>query len=171
VPKARPPEAGPPVVIDWGVEESLERVLDMDLLESAVVGALSGRLGRPLEVGLIVTDDQGSREMNLRYRGVDAPTDVLSFPLLDYERPEKPRTLFPMPPGEPLPLGDIVISYPRAVEQAADFGHPLAREMAFLVVHGAMHLLGYDHEDPASAREMRAQEELVLERLGLGRDP
>ena len=169
-PKKSPPEGQPLLVVEWEVEESVEGEVNRPFLESVLEEATAGRWpGGPVAVGLIVTDDEGIREMNREYRGIDAPTDVLSFPLQEYESPEKPRVLFPQPPDEPLSLGDIVISYPRAVEQAREYGHPLERELAFLVVHGVMHLLGYDHEGPAQAGRMRQEEEKVLQRLGLGR--
>ncbi len=170
MPSSSQRERSTAVVIEWDILEPLEGVVDRHLIESVLAEALAGRkLDSPLSVGLVVTDDEGIRELNRRHRGVDAPTDVLSFPLEDYDAPEKPRATFPRPRGVPLPLGDIVISYERAVEQAESYGHSLDREIAFLVVHGALHLLGYDHEQPAEAERMRREEEAVLQRLGLGR--
>lgn len=158
------------VVVEWEVEEPLDGKVDRGFLEGVVREALSGR--KPdglLAVGLTITDDEGIRELNRDHRGLDSATDVLSFPLQQYDAPEKPSVQFPQPPGEPLPLGDIVVSHPRAEEQARSYGHSLDREMAFLVVHGIMHLLGYDHEAASDAEQMRAEEEAVLGRLGLGR--
>lgn len=170
MPQKRLPEENPHVVVEWDVDESLEKTVDRGFLESVLREALQqAEAGQPVAVGLVVTTDQGIREMNLRHRGIDAPTDVLSFPLREYDSPEKPRRGFPLPPGEPVPLGDIVISYERAVEQAREYGHSLERELAFLTVHGAMHLLGYDHEEPGDAEQMRRQEEAALQRLGLSR--
>lgn len=164
------PEGPPALVVEWDVLDTLEGVVDRRFLESVLAEALSGRrVDAPLAVGLVITDDDGIRELNLRHRGIDAPTDVLSFPLQEYEAPGELKAAFPQPPGEPLHLGDIVISYERAVEQAQSFGHSLNRELGFLVVHGAMHLLGYDHEDPSEAERMRREEETVLQRLELGR--
>ena len=158
------------IQLDWEVDEALEGKVDPGFMESVLTEALSDRkVGSQLEVSLTITTDEGIRELNQRFRGVDAATDVLSFPLLEYTRPEEPRKRFPLPPGEPLSLGDIVVSYPRAVEQAEAYGHSVERELAFLVVHGAMHLLGYDHEDPADELQMRREEERVLARLGLSR--
>jgi len=158
------------VVIDWEIEESVKGRADLPFLESVLREAVAGRLaGRPVAIGVTVTDDEGIRQMNREYRGIDAPTDVLSFPLQEYLRPEELAATFPLPPGEPLHLGDIAISYPRAVEQATEYGHSLERELAFLAVHGVMHLLGYDHEDPDQAGLMRREEEAVLLRLGLTR--
>ena len=157
-------------MVEWEVDGPVQGTVNRHFLESVLGEAMAGRWpGGPVAIGLIITDDAGIREMNREYRGIDAPTDVLSFPLQDYDGPEKPRVLFPQPPDEPLSLGDIVISYPRAVEQAREYGHSLERELAFLLVHGVMHLLGYDHEDPAQAGLMRQEEERVLQRLGLAR--
>ncbi len=169
-PKKSRPEEQPPLVVEWEIEEAVEGEVNRPFLESVLEAATSGRWpGGPVAVGLIVTDDEEIREMNREYRGIDAPTDVLSFPLQEYESPEKPKIFFPQPPDEPLSLGDIVLSYPRAAEQAREYGHSLERELAFLLVHGVMHLLGYDHEDPTQAGQMRQEEEKVLERLGLTR--
>jgi probable rRNA maturation factor len=166
----QPEKAPQQLKIELDVDEGLEDRVDLDLLRSALEAALTGRLtADPISVGLTVTDDEGIRRVNLEHRGVDASTDVLSFPMLEYKTPERPATTFPLPPGEPLPIGDIVISHETAVRQAAEYGHSLAREMAFLAVHGAMHLLGYDHELEPDEVRMRQEEEVVLVSLGLRR--
>lgn len=160
----------PPLVVEWDILDTLEAIVDRPFLESVLEAALSGRkIEGPLSVGMVITDDEGIKQLNLRYRGLDAATDVLSFPLQEYDAPEMRRVGFPQPPGEPLPLGDIVVSYEKAVEQARSFGHSLERELGFLVVHGVMHLLGYDHEDPSEAQRMRQEEETVLQKLGLAK--
>ena len=89
--------------------------------------------------------------------------------MLEFELPEHPKAVFPRPPGEPLHLGDIVISYETATRQAGEYGHSMARELSFLAVHGAMHLVGYDHEVPDDQAQMRQEEEAVLRRMGLER--
>jgi probable rRNA maturation factor len=109
------------------------------------------------EVSLSIVDDREMHELNLRYRGVDRTTDVLSFPL-EEERPK-----------EPCLLGDIIVSAPRAQQQAQEYGHSLLREMSFLVVHGTLHLLGYDHMTPAEDAEMQRLQEEVLSSLGITR--
>lgn len=163
-------EARRRLTVEWTVDERVAEGVDRDFLTLVLEEALSGRkVGAGLEVGLTITTDEGIRELNERYRKVDAITDVLSFPMLEYERPEEAADRFPLPPGKPLSLGDIVLSYPRAVEQAHIYGHSLERELAFLAVHGAMHLLGYDHESAEGERQMRAEEEAVLARLNLSR--
>lgn len=125
------------------------------LTERAVESALlaSGQGGK--EVSVAVVDDLKMRQMNRTFRQVDKTTDVLSFLLADS-------------PSDPL-LGEVVISLPRAIEQAERFGHSLLREMAFLAVHGTLHLCGHDHQTPDTEREMTRRQEAVLAGLGIDR--
>ena len=112
------------------------------------------------EVSVTVTDNAGINGLNREHRGIDRPTDVLSFPLFE-ERTE----------GAATPLGDIVLSLERAAQQAEEFGHSLLREVAFLCVHSVLHLLGYDHETGAAEeRDMFARQEAVVQKMGLGRE-
>ena len=119
------------------------------------------------EVSVVVTGDARVHELNRAYRGVDLPTDVLSFPL--FEAGEV-RNAFTLEGDAPIALGDIVISVDTAAAQGDEYGHGIRRELAFLAVHGLLHLLGYDHETDAQRAEMRAREERVLASLGLVRD-
>lgn len=114
------------------------------------------------EVSILLVDDTRMAALNREYRGLDDTTDVLAFPMLEeaLEEPVVPD------PGEEVLLGDIVISVPRALEQAGACGNSFSREMVFLAVHGMLHLLGYDHESPEEAAAMRAREKKVLARLG-----
>lgn len=121
----------------------------------------SERVG-PCEVSIHFTDNKGIEELNRTYRNVAAPTDVLSFG----GDGEEERT-----PDGTLLLGDVIVSLDKAKEQAAEYGHSLEREVAFLVVHGMFHLLGYDHQTDEEQRVMRAREEEVLQSLGLTREP
>jgi probable rRNA maturation factor len=116
------------------------------------------------EVGVVFADDAYIRELNRDYRGIDAATDVLSFALDEGEEPAVQGG-----PAEAL-LGDIVISLETAERQAAEFGHGLEREMAYLTVHGMLHLVGYDHEEESAKAEMRRQEEKILAALGIVRE-
>lgn len=109
------------------------------------------------EVSVSFVNDAAIRALNHQYRGQDEPTDVLSFPQDD------------LPPGLPPILGDIVISLDRAVEQAAEYGHELKREVLYLAIHGFLHLIGYDHQTEAERAVMRDREEKVLAGLCLGR--
>lgn len=117
--------------------------------------------GPEAEVSLAFVDDSYIRDLNLQYRGVDSATDVLSFSMLEGESlPEV---------GDELLLGDVVISLPAARRQAAAYGHSFRREVAYLTVHGVLHLLGYDHEEEAARRVMRQKEEEILETLKVDR--
>ena len=106
------------------------------------------------EVSVTFTDNEGIRRINSEFRGIDKPTDVLSFPLTDFEGGDEPPTDEPL-----ISLGDIVISLERAREQAEEFGHSFERECAFLCVHSMLHLLGYDHvgSDEEDAEMRRRQ--------------
>ena len=116
------------------------------------------------EVSVTFTDNEGIRRLNAEYRGIDKPTDVLSFPLTDFEGGDEPPTDEPF-----ISLGDIVISLERAAEQAEEFGHSFERECAFLCVHSMLHLLGYDHVDSEEDdAEMRRRQSEILESMGLG---
>ena len=116
------------------------------------------------EVSVTFVDDIGIQELNKRFRNMDKPTDVLSFPLLDYEG-ESEEPFFDELCHN---LGDIVISLERAMAQANEFGHSFEREVAFLTAHSMLHLLGYDHElSEEDDADMRARQNDIMERLGL----
>lgn len=130
-----------------------------------VAGLLSS--SDTLEVGVAIVADGDIRSLNRQYRGIDADTDVLSFwHDLDTDEVQRLRES-----GDPLPLGDIVISSERAAEQAARCEHSVRREMAYLTVHGVLHLLGFDHEEEAARLLMRWAEEEVLSGIGICREP
>jgi probable rRNA maturation factor len=115
----------------------------------------------PYEVSLVFTDSETVKQLNRDYRGVDEPTDVLAF----YMLPKKGTdSSFALPPDGVTRLGEVIISYPQAVAQAKEQGHSPQRELALLVIHGILHLLGYDHEEPEEESEMRARERELLER-------
>ena len=117
------------------------------------------------EVSVSLVNNTQIHELNAQFRNIDRPTDVLSFPLGEngeYDRNEETGAMM---------LGDIVISVPKAMEQAETYGHSLQREIGFLTVHSMLHLLGYDHEgDKLEALRMREKEEAIMKRLGLERD-
>lgn len=116
------------------------------------------------EVSITLTNNDYIHELNREYRGIDRPTDVLSFALNESEEPE-------VTGGSDINvLGDLVISVERAEEQAKDFGHSVKREMAFLTVHGMLHLLGYDHMEEADRLEMEKEQRFVMEKLGIPRE-
>ena len=115
----------------------------------------------PYEVSLVFTDSETVQQLNRDYRGVDEPTDVLAF----YMLPQKGAdSSFALPPDGVTRLGEVIISYPQAAEQAREQGHSPERELALLVIHGILHLLGYDHEEPEEESKMREREIELLER-------
>ena len=135
------------------------------LLRRAIAGTLAyEQYNNDVQVSITLTNDEGIHELNARFRGVDAPTDVLSFPLFDYEGDtDEP----PIDEMENM-LGDIVLNLDRARTQAEEFGHSFEREAAFLTVHSMLHLLGYDHETGEQDElDMRARQSAIMERMGL----
>lgn len=129
------------------------------LLETAVRATLTHEEQQPpLELSVLLTDDAQIQQMNRDFRGVDKPTDVLSFPAGE--------ALPGMEDADPY-LGDIAISVPYAARQAAQAGHDLAGELQLLVIHGVLHLLGYDHDDPEEKAAMWAAQTAVLAQLHL----
>ncbi|WP_276952705.1 rRNA maturation RNase YbeY [Enterocloster lavalensis] len=127
------------------------------------------------EVNVILTDNQAIQEINREHRQIDAPTDVLSFPMVDYEAPsdfdhveDAVEDYFNPETGE-LMLGDIVISVDKMEEQAEKYGHSQTRELAFLVAHSMLHLCGYDHMEEEERLLMEARQNEILERRGYTR--
>jgi probable rRNA maturation factor len=118
----------------------------------------------PYEVSLVFTDSETVQRLNRDYRGVDEPTDVLAFYMLPQKEAD---SSFVLPPDSITHLGEVIISYPQAVGQAREQGHPVKQELALLIIHGILHLLGYDHEQPEEEVEMRAREKKLLEEVAL----
>ncbi|MBO5897424.1 MAG: rRNA maturation RNase YbeY [Clostridia bacterium] len=122
--------------------------------------------GNDLQLSVTLTNDAGIQELNARFRGIDAPTDVLSFPLFDYEGDCDEPPIDEL--GMDNMLGDIVLNLDRARAQAEEFGHSTDREVAFLTVHSMLHLLGYDHEiGEQDEAEMRERQRDVMKAMGL----
>ena len=145
-----------------------------ELLRKVIPAALEAE-GVPFscEVDVLFTDDAGIRAINLEQRGINAPTDVLSFPMFQLTPgvPPAPEEVEADPGTGLVPLGDMVISLERARAQGEEYGHGPRRETAYLAVHSVLHLLGYDHLDEGPMKDqMRAREEAILARLGLGRE-
>lgn len=130
------------------------------LAERAVAEALAGR-GESRAITLLFTSDADMRILNRDWRGQDKPTNVLSFPA---------ASGMPVPEGEPSPLGDIALAFETVAREAEEQGKTLADHASHLIVHGTLHLLGYDHETDAEAEDMENEERLILARLGIA-DP
>ncbi len=114
-----------------------------------------------VELSLLITDDATVHKLNKKYRGVDRTTDVLSF-ALEADKCGDASAGFVMPPGSTTQLGEVIVSYPKAADQAAERNLAVEDELALLVVHGVLHLLGYDHDKPVREREMKSLEQRVL---------
>ena len=148
-----------PIILSVSDSVTLEDAY-IGLIESVLLQGLADEGVSAEEVCVLITDDTEIQRLNNRFRGINKPTDVLSFPQY------KSRAQIPKNVEN---LGDIIISLPRAKEQATDFGHSLRRELAFLAAHGLLHLLGYDHEGDGEQQMFSKQEEL-LTKLNIPRD-
>ncbi|HYE81172.1 MAG TPA: rRNA maturation RNase YbeY [Clostridia bacterium] len=155
------------------IDNRQEKVKVEEALEALVVKVVEKVLSREeceeeYEVSISFVDNEEMRSLNMEYRGIDKETDVLSFPMVDFveegllEEDENAEYI-----DEEIALGDIVISMEKALEQAEEYGHSFERELAFLLVHGMLHLLGYDHEDEASEVEMSEKQEDILKEMDL----
>lgn len=125
------------------------------------------------EISLTLTDNEGIWKVNKEFREIDRPTDVLSFPMLEYDVPEdfsqienQTEDCFNPDTGEIL-LGDIIISVDKVREQAEEYGHSIQREFAFLIVHSMLHLFGYDHMEEQEAAVMEGKQREILECLNI----
>lgn len=159
-------------------ECSKDLPFDWEEIAAKVVETALDYAGCPYEaeVSVTLTDDAAIRTINREQRGIDAATDVLSFPMVSYEIPgnfdfleDEPADCFHPESGE-LMLGDIVISLDHVYAQAEQYGHSLLREYAFLLAHSMFHLIGYDHMTPREAAEMEEKQEEVLKKLNITRD-
>ena len=127
------------------------------------------------QVEVVITDNSSIHEVNKEFRGVDAPTDVLSFPMIEYEEPsdfdwlEEYDEYFHPDTGE-LMLGDMMISAERVIEQAQAYGHSVEREFAFLTVHSLLHLCGYDHMEEEERTVMEERQRVIMDKLGITRE-
>lgn len=123
-------------------------------------------LNRPSELSVTFVNEEAIKELNRDHRGIDKATDVLSFALNDGE---EEGSFDILPEGMPNMLGDIVVSVGHIKSQARDYGHSFERELAFLVVHGFLHLLGYDHMNENDEKQMFTKQEEILQSYGIGR--
>ena len=140
---------------------NVESELEEEIIRAAeLVGKLYG--AENSELSITLTDDEHIHELNKNFRGVDKPTDVLSFAFRESDEPQILNQEVEI-------LGDIIISLERAKIQAENFGHPYLREVIFLTVHGLLHLLGYDHIEDADRIEMEREQDFIMSELGIGR--
>ena len=153
------------VKFSFNYSELAQRVVDFCLDDS--------EFPYEAEVNLTLTDNEGIHAINKEFRQIDRPTDVLSFPMLNYETPgdfsfleEEDSNDFNPDTGEAM-LGDIVISVDKVFEQAESFGHSVEREFAFLITHSMLHLFGYDHMEEEEAKVMEAKQKDILQKMNI----
>jgi probable rRNA maturation factor len=143
------------------IEEGIEIGPAPEWLEGIIEKTLQAENApATVEISLVITGQEQIQELNRQYRGKDQPTDVLSFSMA--EQKETEPEAFIGPPDGLLHLGEVIISYPQAVLQAQEGGHSIQQEMAVLIVHGVLHILGYDHEQPEKEPAMIAREKAIL---------
>lgn len=145
---------------DEANEAAIVAGLDVDALARDAAAVLASLGLAEAELSLLLCDDAFIQGLNRDWRGIDAPTDVLSFPQEEAVAPG----VFDSPPEV---LGDVIVSTATAARQAAELGHPLQTEVVALVVHGVLHLVGFDHEDPSDRAQMRDAEVRCLAALGV----
>ena len=158
-------------------EVDVEFGFDYEALAKRVIGCALEHEEFPYEceVNLTLTDNEGIREINRTYREIDKPTDVLSFPLINYEKAGDFSALeenyddnFNPDTGE-IMLGDIIISIEKVKEQADSYGHSIEREFAFLILHSMLHLFGYDHMTEEEAAIMEEKQKIILDKMKIFR--
>ena len=150
------------VLVDKGLEGCPEAGWLQHIAEQVLIAQ---SVDSKVEMSLVVTGQERVRQLNRDYRGKDEPTNVLAFYMKSVEGSGADRTPFIMPPDGLSHLGEIIISCPQAVEQAKEHEHSIKREMAILIIHGVLHLLGYDHERPEQERQMQVVEREILSRV------
>ncbi len=162
------------------IEYEAEKKLDLPwekILREMIAGTLEyENCPYEAEVTVVLTDNEGIQQVNKEFRDIDNPTDVLSFPMLEYDAPsdfqdveESFADCFNPETGE-LMLGDIMISVDKVEEQANAYGHSMERELAFLTAHSMLHLCGYDHMEEEERMVMEEKQRRILEHMGYRRD-
>lgn len=155
--------------VDIQILPSFNRRVNKTWLRDLTIAALGlFDPSNPASISILIADDATLRELNLKYRGIDETTDVLAFSLHDstYDDPES-LTGFDFPSHGTDELGDVVISYPQAIRQARENKKTIHSELALLLVHGVLHIMGYDHAEEEDERMMWAKQDEILEMVGL----
>ncbi|TET26792.1 MAG: rRNA maturation RNase YbeY [Dehalococcoidia bacterium] len=147
------------------IEEGLGAGIDGGWLKRVAEHALTSQgVSADVELGLVIAGGGRVRELNKSYLGRDEPTDVLAFAMVPTQVETSPPA-FVIPPDGVLHLGEVIISYPQAVAQAGEQGHSVKKEIAILIIHGLLHLLGYEHDKTALRKQMTAREAEILESI------
>ena len=158
------------IIITSDISETVNKSTAALIRKVIRTGLAAEGMTLPCEVDVLLTNDAGIHAVKLDMRGVDRPTDVLSFPEFDLTPGEHPEVEDADPGTGLIPLGDMVISMEHVAAQAEEYGHSRKRELAYLVIHSVLHLLGYDHLDEGpQKRKMREREEAILAQLDIQR--
>lgn len=145
-------------------ENTTDKEINQELINSVIAESLKYEgISDNCEISVTIVDNKEIHSINLKHRGIDRPTDVLSFPLIDFDKEALPDD------GTKIYLGDIIISIEKAAEQAKEYGHSLEREIGFLTAHSMLHLLGYDHMTSEEEKIMFKKQEEILKNLNLRR--
>lgn len=162
-----------PYEIAVEIDHAVDAAIDAAFLTAVAERTLTQEAAPEGVVSLVVTDDETVRALNREYRGIDEPTDVLSFGLGGLSQPldDSPADAFIVPADAPLEIGEIIISYPYAARTAAATGRTPREEIALLVTHGVLHLLGHDHLEEDEGEQMRERERRVLSAFDIDRYP
>ena len=147
------------VLIDEGLEGGPEAIWLQNVVEQVLIAQ---GVGADVELGLVIASQERVQQLNRSYRGKDEPTDVLAFSMTSAVGDVADSPSFVAPPDGVLHLGEVIISCPQAVTQAKEHQHSVKKEMAILIIHGVLHLLGYDHDKPEMEEQMRAREGKIL---------
>ena len=150
------------------VEEGIEVGIDLEWMQKIIETVLTTENVPPnAEISLVITGQERIQELNRDYRGKDQPTDVLSFSMSEQkiDEEEEEAVAFINPPDGLIHLGEVIISYPQALLQAEESQHSIKQEMAALIVHGVLHIQGYDHEKAEMEPAMQAKEKQILSTL------
>jgi probable rRNA maturation factor len=144
------------------IEEGIEVGPDADWMQKVIEAVLEAENAAPnVEISLVITGQERIQELNRDYRGKDQPTDVLSFSMSEQKVEDDP-VAFIAPPDDLIHLGEVIISYPQALIQAEESQHSIKKELAALIVHGVLHIHGYDHEKAEMEPAMKAKESQIL---------
>jgi len=141
-------------------DADFEKSINEAWLRSVATVALTAEHQADVEMGILITGQEKVQRLNKKYLGEDEPTDVLSFAMGDSDEDGTPDFVFPE--GDALHLGEVIISYPQAQKQAHEHKHSTRQEVAILLIHGVLHLLGYDHDEPERQHKMQAKEKAIL---------
>jgi len=147
-------------------DEGFEGAIDEGFLREVAANALTAEKQSDAEMGILVTGQEKMRQIHKEYMGEDEPTDVLSFAMKEKGPADAPDFVFPS--GDAVHLGEVIISYPQAEMQAVERGHSARKEVAILLIHGVLHLLGYDHDQSEHQKKMQAREKAILKLIPEG---